>query len=811
MSCRTAFALVLLCFAAACEAAEPRVFDDSLKLSLFAEAPDIVTPIGVAVDKDGQLFVIESHTHHRRDDYKGPATDRIRILSDSDGDGRADKFETFYEGMTHTMGMTFAPEGSLYVATRAELFRLQDTNNDGKADAKATIARLETKGDYPHNGLAGPLFDGKGSLFFGFGENLGFPYKLVGSDGTTLEGEGEGGTFYRCKEDGSKLELYATGFWNPFSSCFDSHGRLFTVDNDPDGMPPCRLLQVVPGADYGYQFRYGRSGRHPLQAWNGELPGTLPMAAGVGEAPSGILPFQGKLWVTSWGDHRIERHTVKPFGASAQTKNEIVIQGDSNFRPVGFALDAANKKGHSTIYVSDWVDRSYPVHGKGRIWRIHCSDVKYEDFTPLTADEKLAAIQRMKPTVEALAHPDAYVRQAAAYGFTKTADAPKWSTVKPGLARAELLQAIRFASPESHDPLKIAMADKSEAVKIVAMRWAADLNLAGYQNAIQTLAQQSSVSPQMFKVAIATSAWLESGKVEGGRTPQEELLVKILNDENSSPETIASALSLLPPDHKALSVDNLVRWTELKKTPRRLRAEAIRTLSMRSDEHSQKMLSNLALIDIGDEQLRADIIAGISTRDAQFRHRLYQQMQFDGLSGAVKTEAERSLARRPEIVREIEVGSIDEWMQRVGKGGNKHAGRRVFFNAARAACAKCHQHQGRGAKIGPDLTGIGKQSDRRKLLESILMPSKEIGPEYTPWILETTDGRQLTGLSMPKPYNGNEEDGKEFYVDSQGQPFEVQTAQIEARRQLSRSIMPDGIHKLIDDDELRDLLAFLED
>ncbi len=70
---------------------------------------------------------------------------------------------------------------------------------------------------------------------------------------------------------------------------FDVFGRLFTVDNDPDSRPPCRLLHIVPGGDYGYRYRNGRAGLHPFTAWNGELPGTLPMIAGTGEAPSGLL------------------------------------------------------------------------------------------------------------------------------------------------------------------------------------------------------------------------------------------------------------------------------------------------------------------------------------------------------------------------------------------------------------------------------------------------------------------------------------------------------------------------------------------
>jgi len=72
---------------------------------------------------------------------------------------------------------------------------------------------------------------------------------LIGADGTTLTGGGEGGSIYRCRPDGTKLTRLATGFWNTFHLTFDAFGRLFAVDNDPDSRGPCRLLHIVPGGD----------------------------------------------------------------------------------------------------------------------------------------------------------------------------------------------------------------------------------------------------------------------------------------------------------------------------------------------------------------------------------------------------------------------------------------------------------------------------------------------------------------------------------------------------------------------------------
>lgn len=352
----------------------PQCRDPRLRIDLFAAAPDIVHPIGVAFDRRGRLLVIESHTHFRPPNYQGPKHDRIRLVEDRDGDGKADRFSTFFECTTATMDIAVHTDSSVYLATRNEILRLRDGDGDGKADERRRIVFLDTKGNYPHNGLSGLAFDSKGDLYFGLGENLGADYKLIGSDGTTLTGGGEGGSVFWCTADGQKLRRVATGFWNPFGVCRDIFGRVFAVDNDPDAMPPCRLVHVVAGGDYGYQFRYGRSGRHPFQAWDGQLPGALPMVCGTGEAPCEVLSYEsdglprdylGDLLVTSWADHRLERYRLQERGASWTAQRKPFVQGGENFRPVGLAVAP-----DGSLFVSDWVRRDYNLHGQGAIWHI---------------------------------------------------------------------------------------------------------------------------------------------------------------------------------------------------------------------------------------------------------------------------------------------------------------------------------------------------------------------------------------------------------------------------------------------------------
>jgi putative membrane-bound dehydrogenase-like protein len=425
----------------------PRSTDPRIRIELFAEQPQIRTPTGIDVDSRGRVWAVESNTHFRPENYEGHPSDRVLVFTDADRDGRADGVTTFADGFRYTMSVAARPvwmarvEGpesrderqgtspstldpqpstQLFLATRREIFLLEDTNGDDVCDRQTSLVHLETKGDYPHNGLAGFAFDARDWVYFGLGENLGEPYTVVGSDGTSLSGGGEGGNVYRMRPDGTGLTLWATGFWNPHASCTDAFGRLFTVDNDPDSRPPCRLLHIIEGGDYGYRFRNGRKGLHPFTAWNGEVRGTLPMLAGTGEAPSGVVAYEhdalpeeyaGNLLATSWGDHRIERFQLKVKGASFESIAEPLIVGGENFRPVGIALAP-----DGSLYCTDWVLRDYNLHGKGRIWRISSAE---SDTARSLAAEPLLSEDRVGVLRQSTASPYLAFRRTAARRLSK--------------------------------------------------------------------------------------------------------------------------------------------------------------------------------------------------------------------------------------------------------------------------------------------------------------------------------------------------------------------------------------------------------
>lgn len=357
----------------------PELLVEGAELSLLSKEPDINTPTGVQIDDQNNIWVIENHTHVRQEDYPGPKVDRILVFSGYLDESKEQTITEFATDFVDGMSLSFTPDGNILITTRASVMKFSDTDGDMVADLRDTLISLQTEEKFPHNGMSGLVVGPDGKLYFQCGENFGAYYELSGTDGITLYGkEREGGSLYRCHMDGSGLERIGTAVWNCFAMNFDDYGNLFAVENDPDSRPPCRLLHIVRGGNYGFQFQHGRDGLSPLTSWFGQIPGTLPMVAGTGEAPCAVMYYDqdhfgseanGSLMVTGWGDNDIQYFPLKKQGSSFTAESRPFMKGDRNFYPVGLATD--NEGG---IVATDWASVSYAVHGKGRIWKISNPD-----------------------------------------------------------------------------------------------------------------------------------------------------------------------------------------------------------------------------------------------------------------------------------------------------------------------------------------------------------------------------------------------------------------------------------------------------
>lgn len=109
------------------------------ELQLFAAEPDIINPIAMNWDEKGRLWVIETvdypNTIHSEN---GLGDDRIKILEDTDHDGKADKVTVFAENLNIPTSFTFA-NGGIIVAQAPSFLFLKDTDGDDKADVREEL------------------------------------------------------------------------------------------------------------------------------------------------------------------------------------------------------------------------------------------------------------------------------------------------------------------------------------------------------------------------------------------------------------------------------------------------------------------------------------------------------------------------------------------------------------------------------------------------------------------------------------------------------------------------------------------------
>ena len=805
----------------------PVAVDERLVVELVAAEPTLNTPTGMTVDAKGRVWAIESNTHFPPKNYNGRPTDRILVFEDFGPDGRAGKVTTFAEGFRYGMGIGFGKDGDLFFATRWEVYRWH-----GKPELQQrrdTIVRLDTKGNYPHNGLSGFAFDAEGNVYFGMGENLGAPFTVVGSDGTTIR-DTEGGKIFRCRPDGSKLVQIATGFWNPFHLCFDVNGRLFMVDNDPDSRPPCRLIHVIESGDYGYKFRNGRKGLHPFTAWNGELPGTLPMVCGTGEAPSGILAYEhdafpadyrGTLIGTSWGDHILQRFRLEPKGASFTSKPETILKGGDQFRPVGIGLAP-----DGSIFITDWVDRSYELHGKGRLWRIRAkspgsSPVK-SGSPPDSGDLKLVNSLRGAPDkvdAELLKSPDPFVVTAAIDALVRTEGAAgllkRVGSTDPKIRMGVLLALRRTSDTSAAGKF---LEDGDVAIRRAAIQWVGEAKLGDLAAAMEKSASRLPVTKEIFE------AYLASTDLLAGRMPtqvdqlgSEVLIARMLDDGDEPADLRAMALRMLRRDHPSVTVAKLERLLEIGPT---LRLEALRALALRADDAAQAILRRVA----DDPALRFDAVSGLAHSAATSEET--RKVLVGQLYGPAALEAIRSLSGavdRPEVKDALEkkggelvailMGrpagqppSLEGWKKIAAEKGDSAAGERLFFHAKGPQCFVCHRINGRGGFVGPDLSTIGNVLNREKLIDSILDPSREIAPMFVHWKVRTVKGDIVDGRILDEDPSPS---GEIVLIDAQGKQTKVKNAAIDERQASKVSIMPDKLVEKLTRQDFRDLIEFL--
>ncbi len=448
----------------------PRGWD----VRIAASEPLVVNPVTMTFGPDGRLYVVEWKAG------RGP-NDHIKVLTDTDGDGRFDRAEMFMENLELPAGVLFY-DGWVYVTLDHDVVRVRDRDGDGKFEARETIA-TGFGNDDSHHRVSGMMLGPDGWLYLTTGDS---DTHARGSDGTEATVLRSGGV-YRCQPDGSGMENVAFGMRNPWGNiAFDDSFHMFHTDNDNEGTPGftgCRLLHVVEAGDYGWRLREGARCCAPdfdRATWNGGRPGRLGWMAETGRgAPAGLCVlnsaafpdrFRNLLVYPDVFRKSVRAYRLKATGATYQAVDEfeLLASDEGLFRPTDAEVGP-----DGALYILDWRTDSGGAgqlsgNGQtGRIYRMTWSGTNEEPARPPLRRERITGIASVgiEQLVEALANPDHGLRRAASQELIRRGREKTPLTTVLGLLRDEKTPSVAklhalgvlFAVDATYTPYRAAL------------------------------------------------------------------------------------------------------------------------------------------------------------------------------------------------------------------------------------------------------------------------------------------------------------------------------------------------------------------
>lgn len=729
----------------------------------------------------------------------------LRLTLSGSGD---QKVEVIDDELLECRGLLYA-HGSLFANANNSkaLYRLTDTNGDGTFDERKELVRTEGGVGHGRNHIKlGP----DGDIYVAHGNNVLLPKNLDPNsplknyandqlipnpwDSSMFDGNVElpAGHILRVKPDGSKVTLLAGGLRNPLDIAFNGEGDLFTFDADMErdvGTPwymPTRVLQIVPGGDYGWRRGTGR-----FPAWYAD---TLPSVIDIGlSSPTGIYfgygtefpqKYQDALYLLDWSYGRIIAVHLKRGSASYTAEQETFVAGrplnvtDGCIGPDGAMWFTTGGRGtQSGLYRVTWAGKErYLSKMPGRTIRHSSGSEQYAE-----AMRERSVHGGWTPdhsfTFRCIESPDRFVTNAARLDLERS-DPTLWrERALAGMSMHALLALARTGEKKDLPVILDAVLKASPAPTLDALRVIA-----------VAIARHGAPDEAHHQKLLAWAMYPQSETFLNRELCR--LLVYL-----KSPKVIAKTMPLLK---AATTSEDLLYYPFMLRYLKDGWTLEQRKIAFEALNKAEKM-NGASTFFKAISDTRSELAAALKPEEAT------------QLAAVISPAKPAVLSAHALPGHSFKNWTLEDLAPLLAKMDAKTRSRDSAKDALiRAQCVFCHKVSNDPALpagvFGPDLVQVSARFNRRDLLDHILNPSKFIDEKFRYVTVKTSDGKTITGSLE------SEDDERVVLRPNPLAPekSEIAKAMIKERSVSEISPMPPGLLNSLKAEQILDLLAWFE-